>query len=211
MTRAARPARGPWQPVCMLLRNLAHAAANLRYLADAQQHLRLFPEEKRRRLRDIAVAMSVDTFVETGTYLGQTTEVLAEVCQHVITIEIDAELHAQALVKFKESSHVDVLLGNSSALFPAIMKELTQPTLFWLDGHYSGGRTGGQGAAPILAELRAILEHPIKDHVVVIDDARLFRGRNGYPRLKEIARTVEGSAYSMAIDSDLIRIQRQDI
>ena len=54
--------------------------------------------------------------------------------------------------------------------------------LFWLDGHYSGEGTGGcDEVCPIIAELRLIAQSKRKDHCILIDDARLFIGEDGYP------------------------------
>ncbi len=48
------------------------------------------------------------------------------------------------------------------------------PTLWFLDGHWSGGPTAGeQDECPVMAELDALRgAHP--DDVILIDDARLF-------------------------------------
>jgi hypothetical protein len=49
--------------------------------------------------------------------------------------------------------------------------------LFWLDGHFCGGVSAhGDKGTPILEELNLILSHRVKEHVILIDDARLFNG-----------------------------------
>jgi hypothetical protein len=71
-----------------------------------------------------------------------------------------------------------------------VVKGLTAPAAFWLDGHYSGGVTADSGGdAPILRELQAVLTSSI-DHLVLIDDARLFDGTNGYPTLDVVSSLV---------------------
>ncbi|MFT6128281.1 MAG: hypothetical protein ACJAVA_002782 [Flavobacteriaceae bacterium] len=46
--------------------------------------------------------------------------------------------------------------------------------LFWLDAHWSGGDTyGATDECPLVEELNIIFEYN-KNHVVLIDDARLF-------------------------------------
>lgn len=194
------------------IRNLLSSAVSLRYEAEAQPLRRMFEEDKRHYLADLARQHGMRTFIETGTYLGKTAALLAEVCDRVVTVEINPELHARAAEKFNGQPHVRTLLGDSGEVMPKILDDLADPALFWLDGHYSGGITGGGGAPPILAELEAIFEHDVKDHIIVVDDGRLFRGRGGYPRLGTLARFVTShSDCKIALHSDLIRIQRQDI
>lgn len=195
----------------MKLRALASQLLDVRFLADAQPYLRLPPQEKRLRLASIAEQMGVDTFVETGTYLGQTTRLLAGVCKNVVTIEIDPALHARAVESLADLPNVKLLLGDSGTLLPQVLSSLTVPALFWLDGHKSGGITSGGDTPPILQELDAIFAHPVKEHVIVVDDVRLFRGRQSYPRLKTVLDQVTRSGYVPTIDSDLLRIQQQDI
>ena len=67
------------------------------------------------------------------------------------------------------------------------MKELKKPALFWLDGHYSGGETArGKKDTPILEELITIFGAK-EEHIILIDDARLFGSAKDYPSLKELA------------------------
>jgi hypothetical protein len=55
------------------------------------------------------------------------------------------------------------------------VRQLQEPALFWLDGHYSGVDTGKDELdTPVSAELEAILGSPVKGHVILIDDARCF-------------------------------------
>ena len=193
------------------LRASARSLIALRYQAEVQPLSRLFEADKRQYLLELARrSAEVTVFVETGTYLGKTTRVMSEVCDRVVSIEIDEALHDRAVALFEHDSHVLLLHGDSADLLPSVLEGLDGPALFWLDGHFSGGITGGPKQPPILSELRAILGHPVKNHVVVIDDARLFRGREGYPRLKDVGAMLAGTGYDMIVQSDLIRIQRQD-
>lgn len=190
---------------------MARATLALRYQAEIQPLNRLFEADKRQYLADLASrSPEVSTFVETGTYLGKTAQLLAQVCERVITIEIDQALYDRAVELFEENARVAVFHGNSADVLPEVLRELDEPALFWLDGHFSGGITSGPKEPPIVSELRALISHPIQNHIIVIDDARLFRGRNGYPRLQEVSAMLKGTDYDMIVQSDLIRIQRQD-
>ena len=51
----------------------------------------------------------------------------------------------------------------------------------------------------------------MRDHVVLIDDARLF-GSGDYPTVDELAADVQGARpeWSVAVEDDIIRIARPD-
>ena len=110
--------------------------------------------------------------------------------------------------RFSLYANVKLLHGDSGSLLPACVATLCQPALFWLDGHYSGGLTAkGDVETPISAELHAILASPIKNHVILIDDARCFNGSADYPFIDELIKTVrEQSDYHIEVSSDIIRL-----
>jgi len=87
-----------------------------------------------------------------------------------------------------------------------------KPCLFWLDGHYSGGNTAkGEKETPIMEELRQICAHPVKNHLILIDDAREFTGQNDYPTIESL-RTFVGArlpGYGFDVKDDIIRIYKK--
>ena len=71
--------------------------------------------------------------------------------------------------KFSKLTHINLIKGDSSEKLPEILKSLKEPALFWLDGHYSDEITAkGDLNTPIYNELTAILNHPIKNHVILM-------------------------------------------
>ena len=60
---------------------------------------------------------------------------------------------------------------------------------------------------PIENELKAILSSNL-NHIVLIDDARLFNGTNDYPSLRHIKRTCRSFKpnYRVEIKEDIIRL-----
>ena len=73
-----------------------------------------------------------------------------------------------------------------------VMEKIDQPTLFYLDGHYSSGMTDkGDKETPISEELQTILGAKTFNHVVVIDDARCFGIDPDYPMLEELKILVD--------------------
>jgi hypothetical protein len=89
-----------------------------------------------------------------------------------------------------------------------VLQKLREPTLFWLDGHWSGGITAkGEKETPIVAECEAVLSHPVRGHVILIDDARCFTGENDYPTVAEMRALCERhAAVTFEVDADVIRV-----
>jgi hypothetical protein len=149
-------------------------------------------------------------FVETGTYYGDTLGYISRIDNDILctSIELSEVLHQKAQLKFKARKNVNLIQGDSGKELPELLNCLSQPALFWLDGHYSSGITAkGDSATPISAELDAVLQHPIKQHVILIDDARCFDGHDGYPYLDDLLHVVrqEGS-YHAEVSTDIIRL-----
>ena len=130
----------------------------------------VLPHELARDLRD---RLGLERAIETGTYRGRSARILASVYPEVLTIELDPELHRRAARRLAALPAVTAVAGSSrERLAPLIQPG--RPTLYWLDGHWSGGVTAGRDdECPLLDELRALANgHP--DDCVLIDDARLF-------------------------------------
>jgi hypothetical protein len=148
------------------------------------------------------------TFIETGTFTGEMVAVMRPHVDRVISIEMSPPIHESAAKRFAGDDRVEILLGDSTILLPAVLNALNHPALFWLDGHFMGGDTGrGAEDSPIRAELDALLRHPAKGHVVLIDDARLFTGRDGYPTIAQLQERIERDrpGTSVAVKDDIIR------
>jgi hypothetical protein len=152
--------------------------------------------------------------VETGTYNGGLIHATARRFSRIVSIELDEGLHGRAQEMFARLEHVTLLHGDSGVLLPRVVQTLTEPTLFWLDAHYSGPGTGtarGVQDTPIVKELDCILAHPVRGHVVLIDDAREFAGANDYPTLAELAREVRARRpeWSLTVEHDIIRLHER--
>jgi hypothetical protein len=122
---------------------------------------------------DLAAQLGLRRAVETGTYRGRTARVLAGVFPAVATIELSVELHRQAVEALRDLPSVQALQGHSANVLRQVA-DATTPTLFYLDGHWSGGVTAGvEDECPVLGEIEAIgIGHP--NDCLVIDDANLF-------------------------------------
>jgi hypothetical protein len=166
------------------------------------------PAVKVREVRSYLRRYRPPVFVETGTFFGDTTAAVARDVRRAVTIELSPELARRARERFATRANVTVLEGDSGELLPDLLSTLEEPALFWLDGHYSAGVTArGPEETPVRTELEAILAHSIKQHVILIDDARDFTG-GAYPSLSEIEEVVRraGDAYELTVDDDIIRL-----
>jgi hypothetical protein len=151
---------------------------------------------------------SLDNFVETGTFHGDTLGYIAKSGVRCTSIELSKQLYQDACIRFKRYKNVKLVQGDSGTRIPELLHEISKPTLFWLDGHYSSGITASAKIhTPISAELKAILSHPIKQHVILIDDARCFDGTGDYPHLDELMQVIrEDGNYSVECSTDIIRL-----
>src|SRR5690242_12345335 len=124
---------------------------------------------------DLRDRLQLHRGVETGTYEGRGARVLAETFPAVVTIELSDEIAQRARQNLGDVLHVRVVQGDSREQLRALV-DRDVPTLWFLDGHWSGGSTAGASAeCPVLEEIAAIGAAGPLD-CIIIDDARLFAG-----------------------------------
>jgi hypothetical protein len=166
---------------------------------------------KQRLIRRYASKHGCDTLVETGTYKGDMLLALEPEFIRLYSIELHRGLHARVRRLFRGKPHVRLLQGDSGERLGDVLKELDRPAVFWLDGHYSAGGTAkADKNTPIIAELDRILAHRIRNHVVLIDDARLFNGTEDYPTLDFLReRLQQAGKFNVTVEDDAIAITRK--
>lgn len=168
------------------------------------------PQAKHSLLRQYAGEHDLRILVETGTNEGDTVAACLDTFTEIHSIELADSFYELAVRRFAQQPHVHLHQGDSAVVLPSLLATvITEPALFWLDGHYCGGETGRAAKdPPIEAELEAILAHPVRGHVVLIDDARAFGPRPAYPTIAEVESLVlgrsPGARFSVA--TDIIRI-----
>lgn len=165
------------------------------------------PDRKRAILREHGTKFGCRVFIETGTYLGDTLEALRNDFAQLHSIELSPQLYQDAKRRFRDAPQITLHQGNSGDVLPYLLEQLDEPCLFWLDGHASGHDTAQPDElTPILHELKAIVAHPVKQHCIMIDDAREFGRGKGYPALKRVRNIVEGVYAGWSVEEDIIRI-----
>jgi hypothetical protein len=163
-------------------------------------------------VRDYAARFGLRNFIETGTYMGDMAHAVRDTFDRIITVELDGSFCRAARWRLRKLSHVTVIQGDSSAVLPTLLQSVREPCLFWLDAHYSGWPTSkADTETPVVRELDAILDHPVRDHVVLIDDACCFTGANDYPTVAELRQFVGSRRPDMTLElaEDIIRLHRR--
>ena len=126
----------------------------------------------------------MQTFVESGTYLGDMVSALSREFKKIFSIELFWPLYFKAYLRFKYMRHIKIYNGDSGKKLKEILKDLDRPSLFWLDAHYSVEGTGqGKIDSPIINEIKTIFKSRQKN-VILIDDANDFNGKKGYPKIE---------------------------
>lgn len=164
---------------------------------------------KERILTAYAAAFDIGTLVETGTYAGDMVWAMKDRFDRIVSIELSEHLARRAVRRFRAFRSVLILHGDSATLVPQLMARISTRCLFWLDGHYCAGISAQGGTAtPVMEELKAILDHQIEDHVILLDDARLFTAAGGFPGLEELRElvSVHRPGWDFSVRNDVIRI-----
>ncbi len=164
---------------------------------------------------DLRDKLELARAVETGTFHGTGTNTLAAVFPRVVTIELSPDLHERARKRFADQPHVELLLGDSGRELSRVVDRDT-PTLYFLDGHWSGGETAhGDAECPVLDELEALVRgNP--DDCILVDDARLFvdpppppHQRSEWPSIEELLgriRAIHPGHYVVVVDDQIVAV-----
>ncbi len=164
---------------------------------------------KQSNLRQIAETFGLKILVETGTFRGDMVQAMKANFAEIYSIELSDELYQAAAERFQLEKHIRIFHGDSGSILNQILPELKLPTLFWLDGHYSGNETArGQTDTPVLSEVEQIMVSQLPDVCLIIDDARYFGVHPEYPSFHQIEQLVHRYRPTMelTIVDDAIRV-----
>jgi hypothetical protein len=164
---------------------------------------------KRRVIASYAQRYRLHTFVESGTYLGRTVAFMRKYCRQLYSVEFQDHLAQAAQERFAGDPAIRIFHGSGATWMPRIVAELRESALFWLDGHFASGTTReGEVACPTLQEISAALADSRFDHVILIDDAREFRGTAGYPTLAAMEQFIRSARPDVAVEvrDDIVRV-----
>ena len=149
-------------------------------------------------------------WIETGTYLGETTKFLSRHASIVYSIEPEPKLFSNAKKYLAKYENVKLLNGTSEKIFQELLPKITGNVNFWLDGHYSAGSTyKGLQDTPIIEELMYISENlqHFNKVCVLIDDVRCFnseiKGYSMYPSLDSLVDWARANKLVWHIEHDI--------
>lgn len=164
----------------------------------------------------LSQAFGIRSFVETGTYLGETAQWASGVFDHVYTIEAAEDLYQRARARFADVPHIEVLFGDSGSVISHLIPRVTSRTLFWLDAHWSGGETyGAETECPVVREIESINQSS-DEHFILIDDAQYFLAPPPFPHaaaqwpaladLVDLLRPAHHARYIVVMDDVIIAV-----
>jgi hypothetical protein len=146
-------------------------------------------------VRVLKDCLALTTFVETGTFHGDSVDTVRDLFPRIYTVENSPELAEAARRRFDGFANVEVVCEDSPTFLRRLSRRFqSEPTLFWLDAHWCGPMGAGHSGleCPLLEELAAIGSLP-DQNVILIDDARLFlspppppHDHSRWPALQEI-------------------------
>lgn len=156
------------------------------------------------------------TWIETGTYTGDTTAFIGRLASSVISIEPDPVLARRALRRFQENHKITVYEGTSEAVLPEVLQSVSGDVTFWLDGHWSGeGTYQGVNDTPIHSECQLIASRlsKLENVSIMIDDVRCFEPTQTlfrhYPERQFLVEWARENALSWHIEHDIFVATRK--
>lgn len=160
--------------------------------------------------RTIARHLDPDVvFIETGTYLGQTSRWAASRCREVHTIELSESLY-QRISPSLVRKGIKAYRGDSSEVLETILKDLeAESVVIWLDAHWSGGITAraDSGDTPVKSEILQVEEwlraHPGSRVALLVDDLRDFERDSEYPRLDFLLEFARRNDLEVQVANDI--------
>lgn len=132
-----------------------------------------------------------DTFVETGTFQGDTLNMISNskfVPSKIISLELSDVFFTRCVKRFELNPNITIYKANSKYDLYDKIKDIDNQITFWLDSHWSGTPDVGcdsETICTILEELEQIKQLSNKTHTIMIDDIRLMTNCNdknmGFP------------------------------
>jgi len=114
-------------------------------------------------LYNLLKKFNIDTIIETGTYKGWSTNLLAQTGKKIITIEINSEYLEEAKKNNSHHENIEFHLGSSEKIIEKIIAvNDNRNILFFLDAHW-------EEYWPILNELEVIRSKELKPVIIIHD------------------------------------------
>lgn len=147
------------------------------------------------------------TFIETGTYHGETVAVAVDLgFKTIYSVDINNDFAASVKSRHAKNPNVHVSSGDSEDMLRSVLPKVRGPITFWLDAHaLVTPMTHFQMQFPLLRELFAIKRFaPSGKHTILIDDLRTFNEEDTALLLKAVKELWPGCkvSYEDGIQTD---------
>lgn len=134
-----------------------------------------------------------NSFIETGTFKGDTAKWASTHFEKVFTIENSREIYKETTEHLSDIKNIEFRFGHTREQLVKIVPTLNLPGIFWIDAHWCGGASyGQQDECPVVDEIQ-IINTSDYQHCILIDDARLFmeppphpHNANSWPDITEL-------------------------
>jgi hypothetical protein len=143
--------------------------------------------------------------VETGTFRGDTTILLANAFGSCTSIERSHELAAKAQGKFRNDPRIEILEGSSRDLLAQAIPSREKSAFFWLDAHGIYDFNGTEAEEnPLLAEIDTVIAaRDSSNTIIAIDDARGMGTQPDWPAMSEVAIPLGNAGYTTVYLDDI--------
>lgn len=129
---------------------------------------------------DFLKSFNKNIFIEAGTHKGDSVKIAIESgFKKIYSCEPAIDRCSYCRERFKneiESGLVVIEPKSSLEFFEDILPKLNEGAVFWLDSHKDDNVKGLESLppCPILSEIELIHKYGIQDHILLIDDIRIF-------------------------------------
>lgn len=148
----------------------------------------------------------VQSFVETGLLHGNTALWAEHQFEYIVSVE-KCEGYCENFNSEYPESKVRVVNGDSGIILNEVLDDIQIPAIIWLDAHFGNDLhyqlEEDESPCPVLGEIEA-LNGKDSDFYILIDDAMLFTGEDGWPELNEVKRSLDNGERYIAIIDDVI-------
>jgi hypothetical protein len=143
--------------------------------------------------------------VETGTFRGDTTILLAQTFGSCTSIERSHDLARAAQLKFADDPRITILEGSSRDRLLEAIPDREISAFMWLDAHGIYDFDGIEPEEnPLLAEIDMVISgRDSSNTIIAIDDARGMGTQPGWPAMSEIAIPLGNAGYTTVYLDDI--------
>ena len=153
---------------------------------------------------------NISSFIETGTFKGETAAWATNFFNIIHTIEFSKKIFINTKNNYSHISNINFLFGDSRKILKDILPESSQ-SIIWLDAHWcASGSYGETDQCPLIEEINLINSFD-KDHFILIDDARLFlappplpNSTKYYPDITELIIKLNNGKRKIYVFEDVI-------